>query len=123
MMRRLIALLLLACALAASPAAHAGPCVSVVSHGDRWTGQDKQLHLLGGAFWGSIGAAAYGNVSDGVLLGTGVGIFKELVMDRPDPNSTCSAKDAIVTFFGSVIGAFGQHWIVTPRSVTWWKVY
>lgn len=88
----------------------AGPCTT---H-DAWTGQDKNKHLAIGFAIGAAGERVTKNPLYGFALGASVGVAKE-AWDRTQPNHSCSLQDATVTAIGAAVGAYGSHWMFTPR--------
>lgn len=107
-MRKITVALLMAISF---PAA-AGPC----NANDAWTGRDKTLHFAAGAAIGSAGTLAFKDPHKGFLLGTGVGLLKE-VYDRQHPDQhQCSLQDFVVTAAGAAAGAYGTAWFIAPRK-------
>lgn len=96
-----------ALALAALPSA---ACTTA----DKWTGPDKNKHILAGAAIGAAGTLVFDSPHKGFLLGAAVGIAKEL-HDRKG-GGTCSLQDGVMTALGAAAGAYGTAWIVAPRK-------
>ena len=87
--------------VAFSLSAHAyGPVV----YNDAWTGKDKGQHFLAGGSVAAVIAAYSGDWRIGAASGCAVGALKEVV-DLHTPRHTPSLQDAVVTCFGSVVGA------------------
>lgn len=71
---------------------------------DKWTGQDKTLHLVVGSVIGGSVTALTENDNYGMVAGCGVGMLKEL-SDMHHVNHTASIQDFAASCLGSVIGA------------------
>jgi uncharacterized protein YfiM (DUF2279 family) len=85
---------------------------------DRWTGQDKQQHLLMGSVIALAGTVGHKDPWMGFAYGAGAGLLKEAIDSRG--SGTCSAQDLAVTLIGAAIGAgIGARIIVTPNSITY----
>jgi uncharacterized protein YfiM (DUF2279 family) len=99
-MRRVIAVAALALLSAAASLA----CTAK----DRWTGEDKVMHVTAG---GVIAVAAGSQLRDpwaGFAAGVAAGAAKELY-DRRHPGAhTCSLQDFVVTAVGAAFGAYGS---------------
>ncbi len=89
------------------------PCAACTT-ADKWTGPDKNKHVLVGAAIGAAGTLVFKDPLPGFLLGTAVGIAKEL-HDRKN-GGTCSLQDGVMTALGAAAGAYGTAWIVAPRK-------
>lgn len=85
------------------------PCAACTT-ADRWTGPDKQKHLVAGAAIGAAGALVFDSPRQGFLLGAAVGVAKELA-DR-QRGGTCSLQDGVMTAVGAAAGAYGAAWVV-----------
>lgn len=81
---------------------------------DSWTGADKGLHLAAGALISAPVTLATSSTTFGAATGCGVGVLKELA-DRYRPGHVASAKDAIVTCAGAVVGAQLGGFFIAPR--------
>ena len=89
------------------------PCAACTT-ADRWTGPDKQKHLLAGAALGAAGTLATKDPLKGLAFGAAVGLAKEL-HDRRG-GGTCSLQDFAVTALGAAAGAYGTAWLIAPRK-------
>jgi uncharacterized protein YfiM (DUF2279 family) len=78
---------------------------------DRWHGQDKGFHFMGGAAVSTLVTMHTGRWQDGLLAGAAVGGVKELL--DASGAGTCSLQDFAVTVLGSALGAATGHLIVT----------
>lgn len=77
---------------------------------DRWRGQDKALHFMGGA---AIATAVTVHTRDpwtGFYAGVAAGAAKELLDSRG--SGTCSLQDFAVTAAGAALGASTGNWIL-----------
>lgn len=81
---------------------------------DSWTGADKGLHLAAGAAIALPVTLATSSTTFGAATGCGVGVLKELA-DKRRPGHVASAKDAVVTCAGALVGAQLGGLFVVPR--------
>lgn len=85
---------------------------------DSWSGQDKVMHVAAGAAVGSAVTLMTESKAIGIAAGTIVGLAKE-ASDAGQDGHTVSAKDAVVTAVGAVLGAYGSDMIVRETSQVW----
>jgi uncharacterized protein YfiM (DUF2279 family) len=76
---------------------------------DKWTGEDKAFHEVGGAFIAAGVTAATNKPMWGFLAASAVGVLKE-AWDEHHPGHTCSLQDAAVTIAGGAVGAAFTGW-------------
>lgn len=111
---------LLALALAAAPAAATDkppPVVQTPAAHEKWTGEDKTLHLMAGAALATASTIQWQSRAVGFGVGCGTGVAFELL--APAMNGVRSAKDAIVSCLGAAFGALigGWHIDANPRGI------
>jgi hypothetical protein len=99
--------LLIVAAVALSFGAHA-KCLTR----DKWTGNDKNMHFVAGAFIGAGATAQFRDPLAGVAAGVAIGALKEL--SDSDGSGTCSLQDLIATAIGAAVGAYGSAWLIAP---------
>jgi len=114
--------LVLALALAASTAAHAGfDCSGThsgwrVQNSDSWTGTDKLAHFAVSAPFGALGAYITRDTAHpviyGALLGTVPGLVKETI-DGTCTTDGFSYKDLTADAVGALTGALLANWAIT----------
>lgn len=73
------------------------PSAKCLTH-DKWTGPDKNKHLLIGGTVGYLGATYTGEFLPGLLAAGVTGVAIELT-------GVCSVQDALVTLLGGALGA------------------
>ena len=94
----------------------AAALITTTAQAEPWTGHDKELHFVGGAAIAAAVTAATHDEFKGFLAGAAVGVVKEVVDERRYGGA--SAKDAIVTALGALIGAKFSGWALTPKGFT-----
>jgi hypothetical protein len=89
--------------------AYAGNC----TYHDAWKGEDKNLHLMGGAFLGIAGTNLTGNPWLGFAGASVVALAWEArsgLAPRGEGRGQCSAQDLIVGMIGAGLGAYAADW-------------
>lgn len=72
---------------------------------DKWTGPDKNKHIIGGFAISLVVSLVFG-AEIGFAVGAAVAFAKEFVYDLALKKGTCSFQDLVVTLGGSAVGAF-----------------
>jgi len=90
--------------------------VATAAQAEPWSGADKELHFVGGATVSAAVSAATRNEWAGFAAGVAVGVAKEAYDERKYGGA--SAKDAIVTALGALLGAKASGWALTPSGFT-----
>lgn len=79
---------------------------------DKWSGTDKNMHFVAGAFAGAGATAQFRDPLKGFAAGVAIGALKELSDSRG--GGTCSLQDFAVTAIGAAVGAYGGAWLIAP---------
>lgn len=79
---------------------------------DKWTGVDKNMHFVAGAFIGVGATVKFRDPLAGFAAGVAVGALKELSDSRG--GGTCSLQDFAVTAIGAALGVYGSAWLIAP---------
>lgn len=80
---------------------------------DKWSGTDKNMHFVAGAFAGAGATAQFRDPLKGFAAGAAIGALKEL-SDSRGGGRTCSLQDFAVTAIGAAVGAYGSAWMIAP---------
>ena len=88
---------------------------------DKWSGEDKGLHLIGGGVLSATATIHWQSRMAGFAAGCGTGVAFELL--APAMNGVRSSKDAVVTCLGAALGSMAGGWHLQANGILFKKEF